>query len=174
VREGQRVDASWRLLARDAPVGWWSRVEFDGKVMVPLSGPLRYTASDGTTHVSCTLREERQPWPRSTPGPTTSTSPNCPGCGPSWLVSRSRAVLAPRRSSQLTTARGTRGSSSTPVYSTGTSRWTTPVVSRRLCGSSSAVVLLVGTALRLRGSSRCRGHSDGPLLGGLPRRRAGA
>lgn len=59
VREGQRVDASWRLLARDAPVGWWSRVEFDGKVMVPLSGPLRHTASDGTTHVSCTLREER-------------------------------------------------------------------------------------------------------------------
>src|SRR5690606_39804157 len=71
-----------------------------------------------------------------------------------WLVSRSRAVLAPRRSSQLTTARGTRGSSSTPVYSTGTSRWTTPVVSRRLCGSSSAVVLLVGTALRDRKSTR--------------------
>jgi hypothetical protein len=58
-RRGQKVDSSWRLLARDAPLGWWSRVEFQGRVMTPLSGPLRYTASDGTTHVSCTLREER-------------------------------------------------------------------------------------------------------------------
>jgi len=59
VRQGQRVDAAWRLHVRDAPLGWWSRIEFDGKVMTPLGGPLVYTASNGTRHISCTLIEER-------------------------------------------------------------------------------------------------------------------
>jgi len=59
VRQGQRVDAAWRVHARDAPIGWWSRVEFDGKVLTPLGGPLTYKTSDGTRHVSCTLVEER-------------------------------------------------------------------------------------------------------------------
>lgn len=59
VRQGQRVDASWRLMARDAPLGWWSKVEFDGKTMTVLGGPLVYTMSDGTRHVSATLQEER-------------------------------------------------------------------------------------------------------------------
>jgi hypothetical protein len=59
VRFGQRVDAAWRLHARNAPIGWWSKVEFDGKVMTVLGGPLNYTASDATRHVSCTLVEER-------------------------------------------------------------------------------------------------------------------
>lgn len=59
VRQGQRVDAAWRVHARDAPIGWWSKVEFDGKIMTPLGGPLVYTSSSGTRHVSCTLVEER-------------------------------------------------------------------------------------------------------------------
>lgn len=59
VRQGQRVDAAWRLHARNAPLGWWSRVEFDGKIMTVLGGPLNYTASSETRHVSATLVEER-------------------------------------------------------------------------------------------------------------------
>jgi hypothetical protein len=59
VRQGQRVDAAWRLHARNAPIGWWSKVEFDGKVMTVLGGPLSFNASDATRHISCTLVEER-------------------------------------------------------------------------------------------------------------------
>lgn len=33
VTQGQRVDAAWRFMARQAPLGWWSRLEFEGKVM---------------------------------------------------------------------------------------------------------------------------------------------
>lgn len=58
-RLGQRVDAAWRLFARNAPIGWWSKVEWEGKTMTLLGGPLTYTASDGTTHISATLMEER-------------------------------------------------------------------------------------------------------------------
>lgn len=59
VRQGQRVDAAWRLHVRDAPLGWWSKVEFDGKVMNILGGPLKYGVSAGTGHISCTLVEDR-------------------------------------------------------------------------------------------------------------------
>lgn len=63
VKQGQRVDAAYRLMARQAPLGWWSRVEWDtpaGTVrMTVLGGPLVSRSSDGTTHVSATLREER-------------------------------------------------------------------------------------------------------------------
>ena len=59
LRQGQRVDAAWRLLVRDAPLGWWSRVEFNGITMTVLGGPLKYTASTATQHISCTLIEER-------------------------------------------------------------------------------------------------------------------
>lgn len=59
VRFGQRVDAAWRLHARNAPVGWWSKVEFDGKIMTVLGGPLNHTSSETTRHISCTLVEER-------------------------------------------------------------------------------------------------------------------
>jgi hypothetical protein len=59
VRFGQRVDAAWRLHVRDAPIGWWSRVEFEGVKMTVLGGPLKYSTSDATRHVSCTLVEER-------------------------------------------------------------------------------------------------------------------
>lgn len=63
VRQGQRVDAAYRFMARSAPLGWWSRVEWDtpdGTVtMTILGGPLVHRSSDGTTHVSATLQEER-------------------------------------------------------------------------------------------------------------------
>jgi hypothetical protein len=63
VKQGQRVDAAYRLIARTAPLGWWSRVEWDtptGTVtMTVLGGPLMHRSSDGTMHVSATLQEER-------------------------------------------------------------------------------------------------------------------
>lgn len=63
VRLGQRVDAAYRLMARKAPLGWWSKVEWDTPngtiVMTVLGGPLLHVSSDGTTHVSATLQEER-------------------------------------------------------------------------------------------------------------------
>lgn len=63
VKQGQRIDAAYRLMARTAPLGWWSRVEWDtpaGTIrMTVLGGPLLHQASDGTTHVSATLHEER-------------------------------------------------------------------------------------------------------------------
>jgi hypothetical protein len=60
VRAGQRVDASWKLVCRaDAPLGWWSRVEWRGKTFSILGGPLLRQSSPSTTHISCTLQEER-------------------------------------------------------------------------------------------------------------------
>ena len=59
VTQGQRVDAAWRLHVRDAPLGWWSKVEFEGKILLVLGGPLKYNASSGTRHISCTLIEDR-------------------------------------------------------------------------------------------------------------------
>lgn len=59
VKQGQRVDAAWRLHLRDAPLGWWSRVEFEGKIMNVLGGPLHHTSSDATSHIACTLVEDR-------------------------------------------------------------------------------------------------------------------
>lgn len=59
VRQGQRVDAAWRLFARDAPVGWWSRVEWEGKKLTILGGPLVHNVTNGVRHISATLKEER-------------------------------------------------------------------------------------------------------------------
>lgn len=63
VSQGQRVDAAYRFMARKAPLGWWSKVEWDTPngtiVMNVLGGPLLYVSSDGTSHVSATLQEER-------------------------------------------------------------------------------------------------------------------
>lgn len=59
VTEGQTVDAAWRMFARSAPLGWWSRVEWQGITMSILGGPLMHTMSDGTSHMSATLKEER-------------------------------------------------------------------------------------------------------------------
>lgn len=67
VRQGQRVDAAWKLVARDAPLGWWSRVVWpasggspvDGLVLTVLGGPLLRRSSAQTRHISATLMEER-------------------------------------------------------------------------------------------------------------------
>ncbi|HEY9417880.1 MAG TPA: hypothetical protein VIQ30_24235 [Pseudonocardia sp.] len=64
VSDGQQVLVAYKLIARNAPVGWWSRVEWvdeDGvlRKFSVLGGPQRRTFSGLTGHVSCTLREER-------------------------------------------------------------------------------------------------------------------
>ncbi len=67
VRQGQRVDATWKLVCRDAPLGWWSRVEWyraggapvDRLVLTVLGGPLLRRSSPRTRHISATLQEER-------------------------------------------------------------------------------------------------------------------
>lgn len=59
VKQGQRVDAAWRFHARKAPLGWWSRVEWEGKVMTVLGGPLVHSVTPESQHISATLVEER-------------------------------------------------------------------------------------------------------------------
>lgn len=63
ITTGQRVDNAYRFMARQAPLGWWSRVVWhhpDGRdrSMTVLGGPLLYEASPMTRHVSATLHEE--------------------------------------------------------------------------------------------------------------------
>lgn len=68
VRQGQRVDASWKLVCpAEVPLEWWSRVEWaaSGGAPMPLmrlailSGPLRRNVTSTTSHITCTLQEER-------------------------------------------------------------------------------------------------------------------
>jgi hypothetical protein len=53
-----RPGRQYHLLARDAPLGPWSLVEWNGLSLAVVDGPLRYTASPATRHVSAILREE--------------------------------------------------------------------------------------------------------------------
>lgn len=55
----QRVYATWRLMARDAPLGVWARVEWRGVSMSVRSGPEYRPYSPATGHVSALLEEER-------------------------------------------------------------------------------------------------------------------
>lgn len=68
VRQGQRVDASWKLVcSATVPLEWWSRVEWAAAGGAPkplmkftiLGGPLRRTVSATTAHITCTLQEVR-------------------------------------------------------------------------------------------------------------------
>lgn len=64
VAGGQDVLVAYKLIARDAPVGWWSRVEWvddDGELrkFSILGGPQKRSFTGLTKHVSVTLQEER-------------------------------------------------------------------------------------------------------------------
>lgn len=64
VSEGQDVAVAYKLIARDAPVGWWSRVEWTDDMGVTrkfavLGGPQERHFTSLTRHVSCTLQEMR-------------------------------------------------------------------------------------------------------------------
>lgn len=58
IAQGQRLDQTYRFVSRHAPVGWWSRVVWEGRNLTVLGGPLVAVASDGTRHISATLHEE--------------------------------------------------------------------------------------------------------------------
>src|ERR1044072_2358973 len=55
VEQGQRVNAAYRLFARSAPLGWWSKVEWEGKTLNILGGPLVHKTSRGISHISAPL-----------------------------------------------------------------------------------------------------------------------
>jgi len=55
----QRVYATWRLMAKTAPLGVWARVEWRGIRMSIRSGPEYRPYSAATNHVSALLEEER-------------------------------------------------------------------------------------------------------------------
>jgi hypothetical protein len=64
VQGGQDVSVAYKFLAREAPLGWWSRVEWvdeDGTLrrFATLGGPLVRGFSPATRHISCTLQEMR-------------------------------------------------------------------------------------------------------------------
>ena len=65
VNEGQDVSVAFKLIARRAPVGWWSRVEWDDPItgttrrFAVLGGPLERAHTAATRHISVTLTEER-------------------------------------------------------------------------------------------------------------------
>jgi len=64
IGEGQRVNLEYRLIAKTAPVGPWSAVEWvddsgNTRRFVPLGDPLVRNYSGATGHVTATLREER-------------------------------------------------------------------------------------------------------------------
>lgn len=55
----QRVYATWRLIAPDAPMGVWSKVEWRGKTLSVRSGPEFRSYSRSTRHVTALLQEDR-------------------------------------------------------------------------------------------------------------------
>lgn len=58
---GQRdasAHADYRIAARTAPIGPWSRIEWQGRNFFILDGPHRFNASPETMHVSAVIREE--------------------------------------------------------------------------------------------------------------------
>lgn len=64
VKQGQSVNASHKLICRNAPVGWWSRVRWVDDEGVThdfsvLGGPLKHQSSRATRHLTVTLKEER-------------------------------------------------------------------------------------------------------------------
>lgn len=61
---GQNVSVAYKLIARNAPLGWWSRVEWVDEAglkrkFAVLGGPQVRNNSGMTRHVSCTLQEMR-------------------------------------------------------------------------------------------------------------------
>ena len=55
----QRVYSTWRLIAREAPLGIWSRVTWRGVSLSVRSGPELRGYSGATAHVTALLQEER-------------------------------------------------------------------------------------------------------------------
>lgn len=55
----ESVHRDYRLICRNAPLGPWSYVDWNGIRLFVVSGPHPYSASPDTTHITATLRELR-------------------------------------------------------------------------------------------------------------------
>lgn len=57
MRDGQEVQSTVQFRAREAPLGPWARLEWQGHTYVPLSTPIENVIG-GVRHVACTLQQE--------------------------------------------------------------------------------------------------------------------
>ncbi|MFE2912821.1 hypothetical protein [Kitasatospora indigofera] len=53
---GQQVEAIYRIITRDAPLGPWALVVWSGRDWDVVGEPRRYTGSSRTAHVDCLIR----------------------------------------------------------------------------------------------------------------------
>lgn len=53
---GQATETTYRVIARDAPLGPWARVEWDGRTWDVVGEPQRYSGSPATRHVDALIR----------------------------------------------------------------------------------------------------------------------
>lgn len=53
---GQATDTTYRVIARDAPLGPWARVEWVGRTWDVVGEPQRYNGSTATRHVDALIR----------------------------------------------------------------------------------------------------------------------
>ncbi|MFE3220244.1 phage head completion protein [Streptomyces antimycoticus] len=53
---GQASVTTYRVIARDAPLGPWARVEWDGRTWDVVGEPRRYNGSPATRHIDAVIR----------------------------------------------------------------------------------------------------------------------
>ncbi|GAU66663.1 hypothetical protein SSP35_03_03110 [Streptomyces sp. NBRC 110611] len=53
---GQATTTTYRVIARDAPLGPWARVEWDGRTWDVVGEPRRYNGSSATRHIDALIR----------------------------------------------------------------------------------------------------------------------
>ncbi|MGW3569071.1 phage head completion protein [Streptomyces sp. NPDC000941] len=53
---GQTTVTTYRVIARDAPLGPWARVEWDGRTWDVVGEPRRYNGSPATRHIDALIR----------------------------------------------------------------------------------------------------------------------
>lgn len=57
--ENQSNDTEFKFYAEDAPLGIWSKVEWNNRIFIVASGPYLFDRTSGTHHVEATLHEVR-------------------------------------------------------------------------------------------------------------------
>ncbi|NGO71452.1 phage head completion protein [Streptomyces boncukensis] len=53
---GQATETTYRVIARDAPLGPWVRVEWNGRTWDVIGEPRRYNGSPATRHIDALIR----------------------------------------------------------------------------------------------------------------------
>lgn len=59
VAQGQRTTVEYKLICRSAPIGAWSRIEWEGRRFSVLEQPRAHDGTNMIKHVTAVLREER-------------------------------------------------------------------------------------------------------------------